>query len=160
MKIYLETTIFNFYFAIDSNEKRDAVLILFDEIRQNKYKAYTSISVIRELEQANEPKKSKMLNLIKEFNIIVIEDSFNQSVQSLASEYVKKNIIPQKYKTDAVHIAIAAVYKLDMILSYNFQHIVKEKTRNFTAPINAELGFPSIKINSPQEVVNYEEYVG
>ena len=157
LKIYLETTIFNFYFATDSDEKRDAALILFDEIKQQKYEVYTSISVIRELEQDLEPKKSKMLNLIEEYNIMVVDDSTNDNVKNLALKYVEEKIIPEKYATDAIHIAVASVYDLDMIISYNFNHIVKEKTRNFTALINATLGYKTIKINSPLEVVEFEE---
>ena len=39
-----------------------------------------------------------------------------------------EGVIPQKYRTDGLHIAHAAVNGLDMIISMNFQHIVKRKT--------------------------------
>jgi len=156
-KIYLETSIFNFYFTTDSDEKRDATIKLFKEIKQGKYEAYTSATVIRELKKDTEPKRSKMLNLITEYDITIIENISNSEVKNLAAKYVKQSIIPKKYATDATHIAIASIYELDMIISYNFKHIVKEKTRIFTALINATLGYKAIKINSPMEVIEYEE---
>ena len=62
----------------------------------------------------------------------------------------------QKYKTDGLHIAIATVNDLDMIISMNFQHIVKRKTKIGTGNINALNGYRVVKIYSPMEVVENE----
>jgi len=52
-----------------------------------------------------------------------------------------------------LHIAIATVYDLDMIISMNFQHIVKRKTKIGTGNINALNGYRVVEICSPMEVV-------
>jgi hypothetical protein len=74
----------------------------------------------------------------------------------LADIYVSEKIIPQKYRTDGLHIAIATVNDLDMIISMNFQHIVKRKTILATGKINNLNGYRAIEIYSPMEVVENE----
>ena len=65
-------------------------------------------------------------------------------------------MIPLKYRTDGVHIATAAVNGLDMIISMNFQHIVKRKTKLATVSINAINGYRAVEIFNPMEVVENE----
>ena len=58
---------------------------------------------------------------------------------------------------DASHIAAASVNALDMIVSLNFRHIVKEKTIKMTGAINTLLGYNKVEINSPMEVIDDEK---
>lgn len=54
---------------------------------------------------------------------------------------------------DAHHVAIATVARADMIVSWNFQHIVHhEKMAGFNA-VNLREGYPTLRIFSPLEVV-------
>ena len=75
----------------------------------------------------------------------------------MADEYVEAGIIPQKYKTDGIHIAMATINDLDIIASYNFQHIVKSKTIIGTESINLRESYKRIGIYSPTEVIENEE---
>ena len=153
-KIYLETTLFNFYFDTERDSHIDTVK-LFKEISENKYKAFTSQYVINKLEKAPETKRVKMLNLILEYDIPVLEP--NEEAAKLADIYVAEGIIPQKYRTDGLHIAIASVNELDMIISMNFQHIVKHKTEKMTGAINTLNGYRAVEIVSPMEVIENEK---
>jgi len=67
--------------------------------------------------------------------------------------YPWANIIPLKYRTDGLHIAIAAVSDLDIIVSMNFQRIVKRNAKLATGSINALNGYRAVGISSPVEVV-------
>ncbi|MDR0843486.1 MAG: hypothetical protein LBP68_08735 [Acidobacteriota bacterium] len=154
LRIYLETTIFNFYFEEDRGFAYESTVALFNEIAAGKYNAYTSTYVTDELEQAPLEKKEKMMRLINKYNIAVLAPS-DEAVQ-LADIYVDGGIIPQKYRMDGLHIAIAAVNNLDMIVSMNFQHIVKRKTKITTGNINALNGYRAIEIATPMEVVENE----
>ena len=151
LKIYLETTIFNFVFADDSPDKKQDTIKLFEEIAQGKYLPYTSAYALDELEDAEETKKTKMVDLIKRYNIKVLD--YNENAESLADKYISENIIPEKYRTDGLHIAIATINDLDIIVSFNFKHIVKLKTIVETEIINIKEGYKPIKINSPTEVI-------
>ena len=124
MKLYLETTVFNYYINTDRDGHHDTVQ-LFDEIRQGKYDAYTSEYVVIELQQASEPKRTKMLDLINEFGIKVIP--FNEKAEQLSDLYVTNNVIPERFRFDSTHIAVASVHGLDYVISYNFRHINRAK---------------------------------
>ena len=63
-------------------------------------------------------------------------------------------ILPQRSTTDARHIAVAAVNDLDMIISLNFEHIVRKKTVVMTGSLNMQLGYRQADIRSPMEVVD------
>ena len=149
-KIYLETTIFNYYFDVERDAHSDTVK-LFQEIAQGIYNAYTSEYVVRELQNAPAEKQAKMLSLIREYNIAVLDAS--DEAKHLAEIYVNENIIPQKFLTDGIHIATATTNDLDMIISLNFKHIVKRKTIEMTEYINIRQGYKKVQIYTPMEVV-------
>ncbi|HLG31083.1 MAG TPA: hypothetical protein VI387_12805 [Candidatus Brocadiales bacterium] len=71
----------------------------------------------------------------------------------LAERYVKEGIIPEKYRSDALHIAVSVINGIDVIVSWNFEHIVKLKTRVMVDGVNKLLGYHEIEICSPEEVV-------
>ena len=154
LKLYLETTVFNYYFDEDRTGHED-VLRLFEAIRAEKYEAYTSRYVTEELERAQEPKKSKMLNLIEKYEIILLP--FDEEAVRLSNLYIENNIIPVSYRYDSTHIAIASVYGLDCIVSYNFKHINRDKTKKLTTTINQEEGYEEIIICTAEEVLNKNE---
>ena len=148
-KIYLETTMFNYFFDTD-RDAHAATVKLFEEIAAGQYEAYTSRPVIEELEKTKGDKQGKMLGLIADREIPILET--NVEAERLADIYVEEGIIPANYRMDGLHIAITAVYDLDMIISMNFQHIVKRKTIKMTAAINSINGYRAVEIYSPMEV--------
>lgn len=113
------------------------------------------MSAIREINNAPEDKKIVLLELIKKYNIEVLEDE--PEAENIADIYVKESVIPEKYVIDGLHIALATVYDMDIILSWNFKHIVKRKTILMTSVINKREGYKAIDIYSPTEVIEYEE---
>ena len=149
-KIYIETTLFNHYFDED-REAHAATVSLFNDIKAGKYEAYTSFYVTYEIKNTkDEDKRSNMLALINEYNITVLEDE--EEARQLANIYVKEGIIPDRYRYDGLHIAIATTNDLEYIFSLNFQHINKVKTKAMTSIINIREGYKPITIASPMEV--------
>ena len=73
--LYLETSFFNFVFADDAPEKTDDTLELLFEIARDKYVAYTSLITMEELSRAQDPKRSKMIGLIRDYKITVVEET-------------------------------------------------------------------------------------
>ena len=152
--IYLESTIYNHFFDTD-REAHAATVKLFEEIQAGKYEAYTSLYVTNELENAEEPKRSKMLDLITEYDIEVLDIS--DEARFLADMYVKEGIIPARFTYDALHVACATVNDLDYIFSLNFKHINKVKTKTMTSAINIREGYKPVIIASPMEVIEDDE---
>ena len=153
-KIYLETTMFNYYFDTE-RDAHPATVKLFQEIKAGKYEAYTSTYVIDEIIKANEPKKSNMLALIAEYDIAILKDSID--ARQLADIYVKEGIIPVRYRYDGLHIACASVNDLEYIFSLNFKHINKLKTKIMTSNTNIMQGYRPIIIINPMEVTENDE---
>ena len=153
LRLYLETTVFNYYFDED-REGHEDVLKLFETIKAGEFEVYTSELVIRELEKAQEPKKTKMLNLIEEYKPEILENS--DKVKHLGQLYIEKGVIPASHLFDSLHVAMASVYELDCIISYNFHHINRNKTRIMTANINKEEGYGGVIIAVAKEVLNHE----
>jgi hypothetical protein len=93
----------------------------------------------------------KLREVINSVNLI--ELPVDENSQLLAKKYIEQGIIPAKYEDDALHIAIASVNNLDVIVSWNYKHIVKLKTKKEVTGINALLGYKEIEIYSPLEVI-------
>jgi len=153
LRIYLETTLFNYYYEQEREAHADTVK-LFEEIKEGKYLAFTSVYATRELLRAPDERAQKMINLISEYSITILEAS--EEADSLAATYQEQGIIPQGSTVDAQHIAVATVNDLDMIISLNFKHIVRKKTVTMTGRVNADLGYKPVDIHSPMEVVDRE----
>jgi predicted nucleic acid-binding protein len=152
-RIYLETTMFNFPFADDSPQYRDDTRRLFEEIKTGKFTPYTSTYATDELKATqNVELRTKMIGLIPEHDIKILESA--EGVDRLASLYIAGEAIPVGFYTDALHIAMTAIYGLDFIVSLNFQHIVRDWTIERVGAINAREGYGRIGIYKPGEVIN------
>ena len=154
-KIYLETTMFNYYFDTERDGHADTVT-LFKEVQAGKYEAYTSAYVLDELEETKDDnKRANMLALIGKYNITVIPG--DDEARNLAAIYISAGIIPATKFYDSLHIAIATINDLDYIFSFNFQHINRIKTKTMTSAINVSEGYKPITIATPGEVVEHGE---
>ena len=150
IKVYFETTIFN-RFLENNREYSIETKSLFEKILKNEIEAYSSTYVIEELDKASEPKRTEMLNLIQKYRISVLE--IDQRAYDLSEIYVEMGIIPIKYRIDGIHIAMAAIYNMDCIVSLNFRHINKLKTKMATEIVHHMKGYSNPFICTPMEVL-------
>ena len=154
-KIYLETTIFNYFFDADRGVMHEATVKLFDEIKSGKFEVFTSSYVVEEISNAPELKRTKMLSLIKEYGLEVLVG--NSEIECLADMYHMKGVIPANSHLDSLHIAVASIKEMDYIISLNFSHINRVKTKEGAAHVNASLGYnKEIVICTPMEVIENE----
>ena len=125
---------------------------LIEDFRLGSFKPLLSEIISAEIENA----PAQIQNLYGELlalnpEIISIDDE----ISDLADAYQERNILTQKYYDDGLHIAVATVREADMLVSWNFRHIVRaEKIRLFNA-VNLEKGYKPIQIYSPREVTLY-----
>jgi hypothetical protein len=147
---YLDTTVFNFVFADDAPEKTEITVQLLKRFPLIAEGVYISEEVIREINRAPEPRKSQLAGLVGEMKPLLLE--VDREAEELAERYIKEGIIPVKYRSDALHIAIAVTNGIAVIVSWNFEHIVKLKTRIMVNGVNRLLGYRDVEICSPEEV--------
>jgi hypothetical protein len=74
----------------------------------------------------------------------------------LAREVISAGIVPDAYFNDAVHIAYAVLYELDVLLSYNYKHPVNMEVEFALQELLARSGEKVIHIRTPAEVVIYD----
>lgn len=145
--IYLDTTIPSAYYDNRNPERRNHTKIFWKSLKG--FDVFISSLVIAEItETGNNEKRAKLLELLEG----VEQLSITEECEKLADEYVKSGIIPVKYRDDAVHIACAVVNSIDYLVSWNFEHIVKVKTRRMVGLIDAEKGYKPLEIISPPEL--------
>ena len=78
-----------------------------------------------------------------------------ESALELADAYQEHGILTPKFYDDGLHIAVATVGEADVLVSWNFKHIVHfDKIRMFNA-VNLEYGYKPLQIFSPREVTTY-----
>jgi hypothetical protein len=152
-KLYIETSPFNFYYSKGSKKEQDTRK-LFDWVDKGRFEVYTSLTVIDELKRAEPEKREKMLALVHQYNMKILEE--NPDAKALATLYIKKEIIPAKYRIDALHISIASVNYLNCVVSFNFGHIVKLRALNMTGLLNVRRDYPQLGLFSPSEVDDYD----
>ncbi len=147
----MDTSIYNFVIADDVPREREVTLKLIDEIKHGKYEVFISDVVVREINDAPDNIALKLRDVINEVSPTDIP--IDEEVETLADKYVAEKIIPEKYRDDALHIAAASIHNMDVIVSWNFKHIVKLKTKKEVVGINSLMGYKEIEIYSPMEVI-------
>lgn len=150
-RVYIDTSViggcFDVEFEVWSNR-------LIKEINSGLKIAVVSDITYREIELA--PKNvQEILFTIPEENLEkILTDS---EVEELAENYIKAGAVSRKFHEDALHIAIATIHKSDILVSWNFKHIVNiDRIRKYNA-VNLMFGYSAIEIRTPREILKENE---
>lgn len=129
--------------------------LLFAEFRSGKATAVISSLTLEELELAPD-KVKQTLSELPQSAVEYVE--LDEDAARLADEYIADGVVGQGSLIDAQQVAIASVNKVDIIVSWNFKHIVNlRRIRLFTAT-NLRFGLHTPEIRNPREVLtDYEE---
>jgi len=150
-RVYIDTSIIG---GCLDEEFAEWSRMLFDEIRAGVKTAVVSDLTLRELEEAPEGVK-KVLSGVPE---VFIEYVFlTDEAIELANAYIAHGAVTNKHILDCQHIAIATIERVDVLVSWNFKHIVNlDRIRKFNA-VSLLQGYPPLEIRSPQEVLYGKE---
>ena len=148
-KVYIDTSVIGGYF---DKEFEVATKRFFNEVKKGEYDVVISNVTEGELLNAPERVRSLFNDLKIDYEVIKLTDD----VVSLALEYIRENVVGQTSYDDCLHIAIATVNRLDLLVSWNFKHIVNIKRIRGYNGINIKNGYPSIEIRSPKDLIDYE----
>ena len=150
LKIYVDTSVIGGCF---DDEFKKYSNLFFEQVKLTKYFVLLSPLTYVELENAPEKVRNVLDNLPVDSKIDVPSES---EAKELAEAYLKTKIVGSSSIDDAYHVAIATIAGADLILSWNFKHIVNfEKICKFNS-VNLAYGYKSIDIRSPREL-NYED---
>lgn len=147
-KIYLDTTVPSAYLD-DRAPDRQRLTKAFWTQRMKDFDPIISEIVLKEIRDARDAgKRERMENLIKHFTVL----EFGEPARDLALEYVNYGVFTERNVADANHAAIAVVNRIGYLISWNFQHLVRVKTRREINLVNSLRGFEPIEIISPPEL--------
>jgi hypothetical protein len=146
-RIYLDTSVYGGFFE---PEFEIWSKILFDKINSGFYSVIFSKLTEIELERAPHHVKSLALSIQpSQIDIIDISDE----ALELAEIYLKEGVVGKTSKSDCIHIALATLFRADVLVSWNFKHIVNvHRIRGYNS-INYRLGHPILEIRSPREII-------
>jgi len=146
-RIYVDTSVIGGCF---DDEFKVYSKLLFEEFISGKKRIVVSDEVLFELEGAPENVK-EVLSGIPDG---VIEYIFlNEESIALADAYLKEGVVAESSLSDARHMAIATIERVDVLVSWNFKHIVNLNRIHFLNAVNLKLGYPFLEIRSPMEVI-------
>ena len=150
-KVYIDTSVFGGYF--DSEFEKNTKPF-FEKLFKNEIKII--ISDILELEIYRAPL------FIQDFyesipKNLCLKVELNDEIRTLAYQYIQEKVVGKTSIADCQHIAIATIANADVLVSWNFKHIVNlERIRGYNA-INLKNGYQITEIRTPREIFNYEQ---
>jgi hypothetical protein len=150
LKIYLDTSVIG---GCYDDEFAEWSKKLIEEFKAGLYIPVVSELTEAEISNAPEQVQNVLIDLLKSNCQVLVETE--ESI-ALAQKYINVGILSRNFEDDARHVAMATTNSMDMIVSWNFKHIVHfEKIRWFNS-VNLAEGYKLIEIFSPREVIQYE----
>ncbi|HAG09467.1 MAG TPA: PIN domain protein [Desulfotomaculum sp.] len=150
-RIYIDTSVIG---GCLDKEFQNASQELIDKFKRGE--AIAVMSELTTLELKDAPQEVQdILKEIPEKNIEYVE--LTEEAVNLAGKYIAEGVIGGGKLVDAEHIAIATINRVDVLVSWNFRHIVNlQRIRGYNS-VNLKYGYPLLEIRSPLEVITYEE---
>ena len=156
LRLYLDTTVWNFAFADDAPEHKAETLEFFQKVRLGLFEIFYSEAVAEEVEAAPALRRHLIGKLLREIGPQKLEPRLE--IQILAGEYLKRGVLPKRSHADALHVAYSTIYEMDALVSWNFRHLANVNRRNRVMVLNLEKGynFP-IQLVTPLGVLGDEK---
>ena len=154
LKIYLDSSVISYLDAPDTPDKMADTKLFWKDLMRGKYDVFLSPVVVSEIERTREPKLSFMLEQLKALDFKLLAPS--GEVTALAEEYLRRGVLTPKSLDDCMHIAYGVIYQCDIIVSWNFKHLVNYQTIDRVRIVNAINRYKEISIVSPNMMIEEE----
>ena len=148
LSVYLDTSVISALFDNRNPQRKE----LTEEFFNNKenFNLYVSDTVLLEIDKVESTQlRDQMIQTVSAFKSFEI----TPDIEELSKKYVKNGAIPESHLEDAYHIAIATMNEMDCLVSWNFRHIVRRKTKEIIRMVNTLNEFKIIEILTPAELL-------
>lgn len=119
------------------------------DARRDQFELYISQRVLDEAARGDVEIARRRLEILSDFPLLEV----NEVVQDLAAQFLTKSNLPPKAADDAIHIAIATVYGLDYLLTWNCKHIANAQIQKKLVQISFDAGYELPTICTPYELM-------
>lgn len=149
-RYYFDTSVFGGAFDTEFEEE---TLLLFEKV--NLGQVICVYSDLTESELTNAPEKVRTFFEQLDHRYLERVEVVPEGYQ-LGQTYVNEKVVGPTSLDDCIHIATATINKVDILVSWNFKHIVNiYRIRGYNS-VNLRLGHSTLEIRSPKEIVGYE----
>ena len=148
LKIYTDTSVLGGCF---DDEFMEPSKQLIEEFKIGEKIILISDLTLREIEQAPTNIKQVIDSIPTEYKEFVTLD---EEAKLLSQKYIEEQALSNKFMVDAQHIAIATIKRADVLVSWNFRHIVNLRRIRLYNSTNLKYGYSMIEIRSPVEVID------
>lgn len=126
---------------------------LMEQFMRGEYILVLSVLTVQELASAPAAVRQRLAVVPEEY----IETlQLSAEARDLAEAYLAAGVLPAKMRADAQHIAMATVGRVNVLVSWNFRHIVNLERIHGYNSVNLRKGYPMIEIRTPREVLSDE----
>lgn len=154
--LYIETSIIGYLTA----RSDDLIFAARQELtrrwwrdQRSRYEILVSELVIDEVSAGDPNAAAERLAYLEGIEIL---DSSSESVLSVAEELLKASALPDKARADALHIACAAIHRVEYLLTWNNRHIANADRLPVVYRTLRDLGHALPLIVTPEEFSNVD----
>ena len=151
MRVYVDTSVLG---GCLDEEFKEWSLRLVREFMTGRKTAVISDITRAELDQAPEAVRDVLSGLSRSRWEAI---SLSEEARKLADAYVREGVVGIDCLTDALHIAVASLARVDVLVSWNFKHIVNLRRIHLYNAVNLKEGYGMIDIRTPREVLDAED---
>jgi predicted nucleic acid-binding protein len=145
-RIYTDTSVVG---GCEDDEFREPSRRLFEAFESGELILVVSELTLRELETAPDEVR-QVLDRVPAAYVEILP--LSPEAEELAAAYIGEGAIGTRMRADALHIAVATVARVDVLVSWNFKHIVNLKRIHAYNSVNLKRGYPLLEIRTPREV--------
>ncbi|MEQ9372299.1 type II toxin-antitoxin system VapC family toxin [Coleofasciculus sp. F4-SAH-05] len=157
--VYIETSILGHLTARPTDNLILAANIKITQDWWNDFRGsfvlYASEVVEDEAARGDQEIAPRRLNLLQSLMLLEL----TEEALELAQAFLNQSNLPSKASNDALHIALATVYGLDYLLTWNCKHMANAKIQRKLSQISSQLGYVLPIICTPYELIGYEEEI-
>ena len=152
LRIYLDTSVISHLEQEDVPEKMEQTRKLWDILQVGKYDVIISDLVLAEINECKETKKRILYDYLSKINYKRV--NITEEAEEIANEIIEEKILTKKSFDDCLHIATAILSDCNIIVSWNFKHMVNVDTINGIRKITFAKRYNNIDIYAPNVLLN------
>ena len=155
-RVYIETSIPSIYYTLRTDTESVARM---NWTRQwwaefaDEFTLVSSPAVVAELRRGTGKTTGQRLSLLANLELLEITDT----VEDVAKIYIDRLVMPNDPGGDALHLAVSSVHRVDVLLTWNCQHLANPRKMEHIRVVNYELGLPMPQLTTPLNYLSGDE---